>query len=427
MAYILNKTNGGVLTTVQDASIDQTTDLKFLGRNYAGYGEFQNENFIKLLENFSNTTEPPRPIEGQIWYDTVNKKLNVYNASNWKGISNIEVDSVNPYTIGGKTPSLGDLWYYTPGEQLFVYNGSEYVLIGPPIGADKQAGWRSDYEQNIVEPGTPIYNIKAVIGSEVFAVVSNQQYTVNPDTTNNYPLLAQNTTTSKLYKGITLVGANATTGVSVQVDASNSYTDGIILWGSAAHSINSNYSTKSGSNTYTENNDNTYRPVVFVTTSSGNVANINIDYGFTYNASTNYVRATRFEGVATSALYADLAERYEADDVYEPGTVLVIGGDKEVTTTAIYADTRVAGIVSTNPAYMMNSEAGTDETHPYIALKGRVPCKVLGPVIKGDLLVTSGTPGHAQAWSSRAPEGSVIAKALENNLEGFGIIEVLVV
>jgi hypothetical protein len=77
---------------------------------------------------------------------------------------------------------------------------------------------------------------------------------------------------------------------------------------------------------------------------------------------------------------------------------------------------------------MMNSEAGTDETHPFIALKGRVPCKVLGPITKGDLLVTSGTLGYAQAWSiPHAPVGAVIAKALESYSEGLGIIEVLVV
>jgi hypothetical protein len=427
MAYILNKTNGTVLLTVQDAAIDQTTDLKFLGRNYAGYGEFQNENFVKLLENFANLTPPPAPILGQVWYDTLHQKINVFNANTWKGIANIEISNTELAGTLNNNATVGDLGYYAPAEQLYAYNGTEYVLIGPPIGADKLAGWRGDYEQSTIEPGTPIYNIKAVIGSEVFAVVSNQEYIVNADTSNNYPLLIQNTTTSKLYKGITLVGANSSTGVSVSVNASNVYTGGTVLWGTAAHSISSNFSTKSGSNVYTEKNDNVYRPVAFVSTASGNAAEINIDYGFTYNASTNYVRATRFEGLATSALYADLAERYEADAVYEPGTVLIIGGDKEVTVTSLYSDTKVAGIVSTNPGYMMNSEAGSNETHPYIALKGRVPCKVVGPVTKGDLLVTSSTPGYAQTWTAQCPEGSVIAKALHTHVEGLGVIEVLVV
>jgi hypothetical protein len=130
---------------------------------------------------------------------------------------------------------------------------------------------------------------------------------------------------------------------------------------------------------------------------------------------------------ASRARYADLAERYAADAVYEYGTVLVIGGNKEVTVTDKYADTRVAGIVSKNPAYMMNSEAGNDETHPFIALKGRVLCKVVGSINKGDLLVTSVYPGHAASWASHAQEGSVIGKALGTQSEGFGVIEVLVV
>jgi len=140
-----------------------------------------------------------------------------------------------------------------------------------------------------------------------------------------------------------------------------------------------------------------------------------------YNPSSNVLNVT-----ATSARYADLAERYEADAVYDEGTVLVLGGEKEVTVTSTFADTRVAGIVSKNPAYMMNSEAGTDETHPFIALKGRVRCKVQGYINKGDLIVTSSTPGYGIA-ASNVFGGAIIGKALGTQSEGFGVIEVLVV
>ena len=143
--------------------------------------------------------------------------------------------------------------------------------------------------------------------------------------------------------------------------------------------------------------------------------------GITYNPADRVLYT-----IASAARYADLAERYEADAVYEPGTILIIGGEKEVTTTAVYADTRVAGIVSRNPAYMMNSEAGTDETHPYIALKGRVPCKVVGSINKGDLLVTSTYPGYAGS-ATHPNAGTIIGKALGSQSEGFGVIEVLVV
>ena len=99
---------------------------------------------------------------------------------------------------------------------------------------------------------------------------------------------------------------------------------------------------------------------------------------------------------------------------------------KEVTTTTKFADTRVAGIVSKKPAYLMNSDAGNDETHPAIALKGRVPCKVHGYIERGDLLVTSDYAGYATAAKS-VSEGAVIGKALQSNSQGFGVIEVLVV
>ena len=416
MAYILNKTNGSVVATVQDATIDTTTDLTFVGRNYAGYGEAQNENFLKLLESFANNTSPLKPIEGQIWYDSNSKHLNVYDSANWKSIANLEINSVTPTSV--VVPTAGDLWYNSLEQQLYIYNGSNYVLIGPPIGADSSAGWRGDYESS--DGTNKIYNTKATIGDEVIATVSNQEYSLNQVLTGEYSIYTDG---AKLHKGINLNGANTVTG--------NSEAAGIYFWGSAAHALRSNTSTYSnGFVTSIDASTNSYKPVTFITTSSASFTDgtIAINYGFTYNPSTNYVKATRFEGVATSAFYADLAERYEADAIYQPGTVVVIGGEKEVTISELYADTRVAGIVSTNPAYMMNSEAGSDETHPYIALKGRVPCQVVGAINKGDLLVTSTTPGHAAAWlGGSAPDGTVIGKALECHFEGLGVIEVLVI
>ena len=130
---------------------------------------------------------------------------------------------------------------------------------------------------------------------------------------------------------------------------------------------------------------------------------------------------------ATSARYADLAERYEADSFYEPGTVLVVGGEKEVTACDSYGAANLAGIVSTKPAYLMNSGAGSDITHPAIALKGRVPCKVHGAVKKGDLLTTSSYRGHAEAVRSDSPfPQAIVGIALEDNLGGAAVIEVMV-
>lgn len=132
-------------------------------------------------------------------------------------------------------------------------------------------------------------------------------------------------------------------------------------------------------------------------------------------------------GARFQATYADLAERYAADNKYEPGTVLVIGGEKEVTTTTRHGDTARAGIVSTEPAYTLNAKAGKDSTHPYIALAGRVPCKVYGSVKKGDMLVTSTKPGFAERAHANDNPNAVLARALED-FEGLeGVIEVMVV
>ena len=136
------------------------------------------------------------------------------------------------------------------------------------------------------------------------------------------------------------------------------------------------------------------------------------------------IRADVATLTATTARYADLAERYEADAQYDAGTVVIFGGDKEISMANGEYDHRVAGVISSAPAYMMNSEAGDDATHPYVALTGRVPCKVTGSIKKGDLLCTSAMAGHAMAGEAKC--GHMIGKALEDFDGEAGVIEVLV-
>ncbi len=138
------------------------------------------------------------------------------------------------------------------------------------------------------------------------------------------------------------------------------------------------------------------------------------------------VDATLFRGEATSAQYADLAERYEADSVYEPGTVMIFGGECEITPCTSEGDTRVAGVISTKPGFRMNAKAGPDDSHPFLALRGRVPCKVVGRIHKGALLTTSDVPGHAVRAFNDTPHWAVFAKALEKHDDEKGIIEVVV-
>jgi phospholipase C len=133
------------------------------------------------------------------------------------------------------------------------------------------------------------------------------------------------------------------------------------------------------------------------------------DNAIRFNAATNTIICTNFSGNASTANYADLAEKYSSDDDYQPGTVVMFGGEKEVTASVGTATTKVAGVVSTDPAYLMNAEA----QGVAVALKGRVPCFVVGPVSKGDLLVTSHVPGVAQV-SDTWIGGAVIGKAIED-------------
>jgi len=138
------------------------------------------------------------------------------------------------------------------------------------------------------------------------------------------------------------------------------------------------------------------------------------------------VYAYTFNGTATKAQYADLAEKYRADESYEPGTVLMFGGDKEVTLAQGKATTKVAGIVSTDPAYLMNAGL-KDENVVDVALQGRVPCKVVGKISKGDMLVVSNTAGVATAAGTSPKLGTILGKSLmDYDSDEVGVIEVVV-
>jgi hypothetical protein len=162
-------------------------------------------------------------------------------------------------------------------------------------------------------------------------------------------------------------------------------------------------------------------------TVTSNATSVNTGSTIVFRDASGNFAANIMTGTATAARYADLAERYAADREYPVGTVVVFGGDKEITTTNIKMDTAVAGVISANPAFRMNCEAGEDSTHPYVALAGRVPCRVAGKIKKGNIMVTSGIPGVAVAAVGDIKVGSMIGKALEDyDSDHIGTIEVAV-
>jgi len=126
MSYIINRFNGTQLVVLDDGTIDTSTSVGLVGRNYVGYGETQNENFVFLLENFANTAPPSRPITGQIWFNTTDDTAYAYDSTQWNPIGSATVSATEP-----PNTNAGALWLKTPINQLFTYTGTEWRLIGP--------------------------------------------------------------------------------------------------------------------------------------------------------------------------------------------------------------------------------------------------------------------------------------------------------
>jgi hypothetical protein len=127
MAYQINKTDGTIVSTVADGQIDNlSTDLTLIGKNYSGFGEAFNENLIKLLENFSNTTSPTNPIQGQLWFDSSESKLKIYNGFDFVPVSSATISGTQPTTL-----AIGDLWFDDTGQQLYFFDGTDAILLAP--------------------------------------------------------------------------------------------------------------------------------------------------------------------------------------------------------------------------------------------------------------------------------------------------------
>lgn len=477
MPYSIDRFNGTTLTVVEDGTIDTTLDIKLIGKNYAGYGEVQNENMLHILESFSGTSAPPKPISGQIWFDSAVKKLKFYDATRWRTTGGAEVAAEAPVGL-----TTGDFWWDSANDQLYANkNGTEFVLIGPQgVAGFGTTAMRSRAIRDLGNVNHAV--IEAVAdGDIVFVVNSDAEFDVDTVFHTDYAALGF----SKLKTGVTM----ANTGTSGVTTSAHRF------WGTASNSIKLNgfadtEFVKAASAQFTAvakfvdpgltigasddlaifiDNDGV-TPIVknalsdtikFQTTSSGtktpltlvgadvlpgsNIASnigsatlkYNTVYALTFNgvatqantmnvggtyrsastaASANTIAARDsagdiyailFQGTATRARFADLAENYLADQEYEVGTVVVIGGEKEVTACA--PGQLAIGVVSANPAHLMNAEL---EGGTAIALKGRVPVKISGSVIKGQKLV-AGPNGTAQAAFGNNVD--VFAVALESN------------
>lgn len=231
MAYPVDRFNGTPLTSVDDGTIDSTTDLRFIGKNYAGYGEIQNENFLHLLESFSNTTPPPKAISGQIWYDSGNSKLKFYSPGYNSSGSQPGWKPTGSVAVGISAPSglqAGDFWFETSAEQLYAWNGSEYVLIGPEISADL-AG--TGIEVQIIEDTEGVTHSLTLLksSSTIIATISKDAFTIKTSGIgdSSREAVLRNGGFDIIKKGFTLVNTPAS-GVTI---------DDHYYWGTTSNSL----------------------------------------------------------------------------------------------------------------------------------------------------------------------------------------------
>ena len=529
MAYTITTTNGTTIGSIADGTVDNTvTSLTLIGKNYAGYGIFLNENFVELLENFSNGIAPANPLNGQLWFDSTNRVIKLYDSvsTTWKALAATMTSSVQP-----PSPITGDLWWDTVNNQLKAYSGTIWVVVGPTYTASSGLNGAivetvidvsgashaiiKFYVQSLViaivskdlaftpqtsisgyttiNPGITLISSSTVVGaafngqvtnslavggiiasqllrSDVSGVINgtlsinnnngltiggsnNFNISVNPSTSivnftntvtnadvdffvapsgvNTRALVLSGTTGQVILPGAlvstsTSTGALVVTGgvgiggalnigglttINIGVDSTSTTTGALVVTGGIGVSGNITartlyaktiQSTSSTANIGSPTTGFNYLYVNNILPMTSNVGDIG-----SQTAYFNTVYAT-----ATSALYADLAERFFADAEYAAGTVVEIGGINEITVSTTDLSDSVLGVISTNPAYTMNNAAGGNDTHPVVALIGRVPVKAVGLINKGDRLVSAGNGCARTGLASEITPFNVIGRAL---------------
>jgi hypothetical protein len=424
MAYTINLTDGTIFATIADGTINTSSSMTLVGKNYAGYGEFLDENFIHLLENSSNTTAPGAPLEGQLWWDSGNRLLKVYNGSVFKTISAATSSSTAP-----TSNVVGDLWYDTVNAQLKVWTGSAWLLVGPAFTAG--TGTTGAIVDTITDnTATSHVVIKFYVEDDVIAIMSKDAaftpQSAIPGWGSSQQVLPGMTmstgSASYLFQGTAadaqlLDGIDSTGFLSSTDNDTTSGTLGVLNDTGLSVGVDSDLRMSvSGVNTTIANQ-----------TSNGNlVFSVNVG-GTPTTALTIYGANGTVSGNQINANYADVAERFEADSIYDAGTVVELGGSAEITKVSAELSDKVFGVISTRAAYLMNSQAGTDATHPPVAMTGRVPVKVVGSVAKGDRLVSAGNGMARSARPGEATAFNVIGRALTAKTdEAEGTVEAIV-
>lgn len=214
MAYIINRFSGQQLIALQDGTLDTTTSVGLVGRNYTNYGETQNENFLFLLENFANTNPPARPLDGQTWFDTTTKTLNIYNGTDWNAVGSAVV-SVEP-----PAEALGALWLNPTTNQLYTFSDG-WRLIGPEaVVGFAETKLKSAVLTDIENNSQPV--LQLVVNGEVLAIVSSTAFTLGTNVSGFFNITKGITVSSNISEAgltTTIVGnlqGNAATANTLQ-------------------------------------------------------------------------------------------------------------------------------------------------------------------------------------------------------------------
>jgi len=398
MAYTIVKTNGSVLTTIADGTINtSSTSLALPGRNFAGYGQYVDTNFVHQLENFANTSPPANPLQGQLWYNTNANTLYVCPAD---GTSNANAWLALTSTSSGGTTTFGAITVTgnIASNNLTVTNG---------ITADT-------------------ITVRLATVTSTANIATGNITTANLGTTNTQLISAGSNTTAGTLTGTWTVNgggtANSLAGTSMWIQNGNL----LISGGSNVGILTDNYRYANGnvvSFAGTYNNANVSEYLSNASVSGGRFAGAIFPSSITTANVTTGANSTAGQltgnwslttGSRLNATYADLAERFAADAYYDAGTVVELGGDKEITSVKYELSEDIFGVISDTAAYLMNSGAGDNTTHPPVAMTGRVQVKVTGIVKKGDRLVSAGNGIARAAQSGEATAFNVIGRALEN-------------
>jgi hypothetical protein len=423
MAYTINLTDGTIFATVADGTINTASSMVLVGKNYAGYGEFLDENLMHLLENSSNNTPPPAPIVGQLWWDKTNSLMKVYNGTLFKVLTGATASTTAP-----TSNAPGDLWFDTVNQQLKAYNGSSFVLIGPASSSGQ--GTSGAIVTTVTDTLAVDHVIVQLFVANTIVAIVSKDATFTPQVA---------------ILGFGSIGP----GIQMSSTVSNALFRGTATDAQLLDGLDSSQFLRSDANDTTSGTlgivndtgltvgaDNDAKLSVITATSEVRIENqtqnaniafrVNIAGTPTTVMTINGANGT-ISGQKITANYADVAERFHADTLIVPGTVVEIGGDAEITTVIEELSENVFGVISTAAAYLMNSQAGEDDTHPAVAMTGRVPVRVVGSVRKGDRLVSAGNGVARAAQPGEATSFNVIGRALEDRLgTGDGIVEAIV-